>query len=326
MSHRAGGTRGGLTLSVLLLLSGLWSMTAVAGEKPAISLTGHAGVDFFGTALTLHRDQWSPAHPSPMFDQEPSTDEEKSPWVASGLSLVVPGTGEFYSNSYLKAGMFVAFEAASWLIAYTYNKKGDRQTGDFQTFANEHYSAWRYAKWTLDNVGTLTNGAHSSADYDPLRDGPDAPCNAPFACVNWVELNRMERDISSVLITPTGFTHQMPYYGEQQYYELIGKYDQFSRGWDDADLRPLAQGDLPIKSNSSLFYQYAAMRAKANNYYDVASTWVSVVVVNHVVSALDAFWSATRFNKSLHADVKMRVQPTPFGVVPVTEAKIQYTF
>ena len=53
MSHRAGGTRGGLTLSVLLLLSGLWSMTAVAGEKPAISLTGHAGVDFFGTALRL---------------------------------------------------------------------------------------------------------------------------------------------------------------------------------------------------------------------------------------------------------------------------------
>src|SRR5437879_9770181 len=91
MSHRAGGTRGGLTLSVLLLLSGLWSMTAVAGEKPAISLTGHAGVDFFGTALTLHRDQWSPAHPSPMFDQETPPEEEKSPWVASGLSLVVPG-------------------------------------------------------------------------------------------------------------------------------------------------------------------------------------------------------------------------------------------
>ncbi|OLD76256.1 MAG: hypothetical protein AUI33_05000 [Ignavibacteria bacterium 13_1_40CM_2_61_4] len=141
-----------------------------------------------------------------------------------------------------------------------------------------------------------------------------------------MELNRMERDISSVLSPPTGFTHQMPYYGEQQYYELIGKYDQFSRGWDDADLRALAQGDLPIKSNSNLFYQYAAMRAKANNYYDVASTWVSVVVVNHIVSALDAFWSATRFNKSLHADVKMRVQPTPFGIVPVTEAKIQYTF
>jgi hypothetical protein len=317
-----------LTLSVLLLCSGLWNLTALAGEKPAITLTGHAHVDFFGTTLTLQRDHWSPAQPPAMFDQETPPDEEKSPWLAGALSLAIPGTGEIYSNSYLKAGAFMAFEAASWLIAYTYNKKGDRQTGDFQNFADQHYSAWWYAKWTHDNVGALTNGAHSSGEYDGVfRDGTDSPsCNAPFACVNWIELNRMERDISGVLSPPTGYTHQMPYFGEQQYYELIGKYDQFSRGWDDADLRALAQGDLPIKSNSQEFYAYAKMRAQANNYYDVASTWVSVVVINHVVSALDAFWSATRFNKSLHAGLKMRVQPTPFGVVPVTEAKIEYTF
>jgi hypothetical protein len=68
------------------------------------------------------------------------------------------------------------------------------------------------------------------------------------------------------------------------------------------------------------------MRAQANNQYDIASTFVSVAVVNHIVSALDAYWTATRFNNSLHASVKMRVEPTQYGVVPVTEARIEYRF
>ena len=154
--------------------------------------------------------------------------------------------------------------------------------------------------------------------------GQYVDCPPPFGCVKWIELNRLERDISAA--PDNGYTHQLPYYGAQQYYELIGKYDEFSRGWDDADLRPIAQSDLPLRSNSQKFYQYAEMRAQANNQYDIASTWVSVAVVNHIVSALDAFWSATRYNNSLHAAVRMRVEPTRYGVAPVTEARVEYRF
>ena len=68
------------------------------------------------------------------------------------------------------------------------------------------------------------------------------------------------------------------------------------------------------------------MRAKANDYYDIASTFISVAVINHVLSAVDAFWSATRYNKALRAEVKVRMKLTPLGLTPMPEAKFTYEF
>lgn len=299
-------------------------LAAEGGGKPAIKVTGHPSVDFFAGSLRVQTGRWSPSDPSPVPGEDQPAEGEKSPWLAGALSIAVPGAGEFYSKSYVKAALFVAAEATSWIIAYTYNKQGDRRTGEFQTFADEHWSAVRYAQWTLDNRDVLNPNLPPPDTYNPVPGGPGADCHAPFSCVTWTELNRMERDIASG--AANGYTHQLPYYGAQQYYELIGKYDQFSRGWDDSDPGAITSADLPLRSNSKLFYQYAELRAQANNKYDVASTFVSVAVVNHIVSALDAFWSATRFNHSLHADLKMRVQPTRYGIAPVTEARIEYRF
>jgi len=299
----------------------LSALTATGGEKPRLHLTGNPSVDFFSNPNLLSA-QLSLSDTIIADQPYTSLKEEKSPWLAGLLSLGVPGAGELYTKSYLKAALFIAAEATSWIVAYSYNKKGDKQTDKFHDYANLHWSAQRYALWSYNNIGDLSNNQLSNANYDPVPDGEDPDCGPPFDCVVWSELNRMERDISSSGFN--GYTHQLPHYGEQQYYELIGKYDQFSRGWDDADQGP--PSSLPLRSNSQRFYEYAKMRAQANNYYDVAGTFVSVAVINHVISALDAYWSATRYNKALHAEVKMRMQPTRFGLVPVTEAKLSYTF
>lgn len=298
-----------------------------AGEKPgdgAIGELRYGSTQFFGGSLQMAPEHWTPSAARLLPEEEGGSTGEKSPLLAGALSLALPGAGEFYSNSYLKAALFLAVEATSWSVAYTYNKKGDRQTTDFQNFADMHWSAARYANWTQENASTLNPAITDPSSYHIFPNGQYVDCPAPFDCVRWGELNRLERDISAA--PANGYTHQLPAYGAQQYYELIGKYDEFSRGWDDADLRPISQSDLPLRSNSQKFYQYAEMRAQANNQYDVASTWVSVAVVNHIVSALDAFWSATRYNSSLHADVRMRVQPTRYGVAPVTEARVEYRF
>lgn len=323
MSTHADNRRRVLLLTVCAMALSFAGLTAAAGDKPGTKLTGHPAVDFFGGSVTVRSDRWSPSQPPLLPEEEQTSGEEKSPWVAGALSLGLPGAGEFYAKSYIKAAAFIAVEATSWIVAYTYNKKGDRQTGDFQVYADQHWSAARYANWTLQNAGTLNPAITDPGSYNVFPNGSN-DCNAPFACVRWTELNRLERDISAA--SANGYTHQLPYYGAQQYYELIGKYDEFSRGWDDADLRPISQSDLPLRSNSKRFYEYAEMRAQANNQYDIASTFVSVAVVNHIVSALDAYWSATRYNHSLHASVKMRVEPTRYGVAPVTEARIEYRF
>jgi hypothetical protein len=132
----------------------------------------------------------------------------------------------------------------------------------------------------------------------------------------------MEGDVRNY--PSNGYTHLLPPWNDQQYYELIGKYSQFQAGWDD---RIIQNGEFPLAlPPSGHMIIYRDMRAQANNYYDVANTFVSVAIVNHVVSALEAFWSATKYNKKLHAEVRMRAQPTGIGVVPITEAKIRYDF
>ncbi len=219
----------------------------------------------------------------------------KSPWLAAALSLVVPGTGELYSESYLKGGIFFAVEAVAWVVAYTYDKKGDRQTDLFQTFADDHWSVVRYAIWM--NANRSANIA-----VDPNMNLPS------WERVIWDTLNHYEQVAGSVPLS--GFTHLLPVHGLQQYYELIGKYPQYSPGWSDYAY----QTDTTL-TPSKMFLDYSSMRGKANDYYNMASAAFSVIIANHVISALDAFFTASRFNKSVHAEASLRVRQTPFGLV-----------
>ncbi len=317
---------------LLFVLTLLVPLAAFAGEKPAaaaaVHLTGNRQVDFFGSAEPALALKDRPVSLQELSESPDGT--EKSPWLAGAMSLAIPGAGEVYTKNYIKGAAFFAVEAASWIIHFSYDKKGDNQTALFKAYADEHYSVDRYANWTLAHLSALNPLIpHSATEYhdaiyvyDP---DPSQPCPPPFDCINWAELNAMERDIAAG--GSNGYTHSLPYYGEQQYYELIGKYEQFSRGWDDSDPSSPVENNVPIRSTSARMFQYAEMRAQANNYYDVASTFVSVAVINHILSAADAFWSATRYNKALHAELRMKMQRTPYGYyAPVTQANFRFDF
>jgi hypothetical protein len=304
------------------------AMSALAGEQPKLHLTGNPTVDFFGTIslsnTIIGRDTNMPG--PDRFHPPLSEGSEKSPWLAGVLSLAIPGAGEMYTDNHLKGAIFFGIEVASWAVAYTYNKKGNDQTDLFENFANLHWNAVQYANWSIENSGQINpNAPHDAAYYEEqifdgrAHDNPGA-YGPPFSVINWSALNVMETEIAN-----NGYTHQLPYWNQQQYYELIGKYAQFFSGWDDADLSSLSMPVNESKKSKNML-AYAEMRAQANNYFDVASTFVSVAILNHIVSALDAFWSATRYNSSLHASLRVRPIPTQFGIVPMTEANIRYDF
>ncbi|MEW6511394.1 MAG: hypothetical protein AB1428_10580 [Bacteroidota bacterium] len=237
---------------------------------------------------------------------EAAVEARKSPWLAAGLSLALPGAGEFYAESYWKSAAFFAVEAAVWIVAYTYDKKADRQTDFFQNYANEHWSVYRYAVYARDNL------APAAGDYSGLII-PGTDGRYPWERVDWVVLNRMERDIGGY------YSHTLPRWGEQQYYELIGKYPQFNQGWDDAP--PAFNYGDPLTGR---FLYYADERGKANRYYETASTMVTIAIVNHILSAIDAAWSAGSYNRGLHAEVIQRTVPTPAGLRAVPMLQVSY--
>ncbi len=87
-------------------------------------------------------------------------------------------------------------------------------------------------------------------------------------------------------------THVLPSKEEdiQQYYELIGKYDQFVYGWEDRSKGPNSDGsfDRTYTVTSVIREQYEDRRDDSNRNLKRASFSTGAVLFNHVVSAVDA--------------------------------------
>jgi hypothetical protein len=89
------------------------------------------------------------------------------------------------------------------------------------SFADREWSAERYTNWLIEIYGIV-----SDAD-EYINDKGDS----------------------------VSFTHHLPATKTQQYYEMIGKYDQFRYGWSDTDY-------LIGKDNSPLRKQYLECRSR----------------------------------------------------------------
>ncbi len=225
---------------------------------------------------------------------------KKSVFLAGLLSVVVPGAGEIYTENYIKAGIFLAIEAAAITAAVIYDQKGNDQTEVFENFANSYWSANRYAQWTVDNLQNLVPTiSESELNFYQTSVIPNGQ-------VDYNLLNQMERLIGSY------YSHQLDPYGTQQYYEMIGKYHQFNPGWDDFGNPPFEPYDPDNYTVTDKFRYYSGERNKANDFYSTAKTAVTIVILNHIISAVDAAWSASRYNKSLETKVSLEKQTVGF--------------
>jgi hypothetical protein len=282
------------TFQVLVLIAFVSSITFSQNVEDKIVLSGNLAAD----SKILFNNYLEPNAPQFSYPAE----DKKSPILAGVLSLLIPGAGEIYTEEYLKAGIFIALEAAIVTTAVVYDSKGDDKTIEFQNYADDYmnpdhnWSVLKYAEWLI----TYEQG-------DPNMILSNDPNRPPWEQVDWNLLNAAE----------TG-SHKLPPHGEQQYYELIGKYHQYSSGWND-----FTGGGDKNQISPNLIY-YSGMRGEANDFYSVASTAVIGIYVNHFLSALDAVWSATQFNKDLA--VKVRLENVQFADRVEFYPKVYFTY
>ncbi len=241
---------------------------------------------------------------------------KKSALASAGLSLLLPGAGQYYNGNYIKSVIFIAVEAAGIATAIIYNKKGDDQTGHFEDIANSNWSVVKYAQWSLDNAQRLNPGI---SDDELAVYQSNLIANGS---VNWSQLNSLESAIG--LQASSGYSHRLREFGDQQYYEMIGKYDQFTPGWADFNdpNNTFTYGD-PV---TEMFKSYSHQRGIANNFYSVSKTAVTVVLLNHFISAVEAAWSTSRFNKRLKAKVSLETQNIGFVKVVYPQLNMRLNF
>ena len=261
------------TIKFLILITFITSISFSQTGEDKVILSGNLSAD----SKIIFNNYTEPVTPQFMYSQE----NKKSPILAGVMSLLIPGSGEIYVGEYLKAGIFLAIEAAVVTTAIVYDGKGDDKTTEFQNYADDYtnpdhnWSVVKYAEWLNQYEGASI----------PINPDESLP---PWERVNWDDVNAAESG-----------SHKLPPHGEQQYYELIGKYHQYSSGWND-----FTGGGNKDQVSPNLIY-YSGMRGDANDYYSVASTAVIGIYVNHFLSALDAVWSATQFNKDLAIKVRL---------------------
>jgi TM2 domain-containing membrane protein YozV len=200
------------------------------------------------------------------------TGNEKSPIVGAVLSGIIPGAGQFYAKKYLKSAVFFAVEAGLWIAYSIFEKKGDEQTDNYQRYADANWSMKKYGQWLKEQQFEHSQGIDTSQNYIILRQ----------------QINYCEE---------YNFSHQLPPPGEQQYYEVIGKYRNYMIGW--SQVFGITRNDWDKVPIPPQIDWYMNERQKANDFYNRGSITLSVIIINHLLSAADGVLSVNSYNEKI---------------------------
>jgi len=212
--------------------------------------------------------------------------KQKSVGLGVLLSAIIPGAGELYGGNYLKAGIFFGIEVLAWATFAYFTGKGNTKQDEYQAYAEEYWDVRTYARWLKNEGFSESSGIN-----------PDEP----------------NRDIlreQIMVCERANFSHTMPEYGSQQYYELIGKYQNFQAGWTNLQHVPTrAAGPYNYQTyRDPVFTNYAADRQKANDFFDYAKIGPITAIVNHILSAADAAWVISTYNNKIKLETGFRMQ------------------
>ncbi|WP_069130329.1 hypothetical protein [Rhodohalobacter halophilus] len=230
------------------------------------------------------------------------------PGVAFLSSAFLPGSAQAVNQNWLRAGLFAALEVSAIILTIDrYNRAGRLETR-YEEQADQNWSVVQYAHWLVEyhEVHNLSN-----PHIDELRDEIEGVTPAFDPSVDWQavditllrESERNTRYMTTDDQSASRFSHALPAYGSQQYYELIAKYYQYQSGWRDYHDFHDQLGHTGNRYNrrflfdrngshaSSLFWQFADDAERFNDLYRSGRSFKMLLVANHVVSALDALFT-----------------------------------
>jgi hypothetical protein len=235
-------------------------------------------------------------------DNTSSLPGHKSVFLAAAFSAILPGLGEYYVGDDIWRGMiFTGVEAGLWVGMIRWNQRFNDSLNAFYAFSDKHFSTTRYA----NNLDSVIASVH-------LDSGTIVAKGNNIASINRAEII-LDSFYASNSFVSDDYGHQLvnPAVDNQQYYEMISKYDQYIPGWD-------------FVGNWSLA---SLMRADANAQADVANIFLYGIILNHVLSAIDAALLARDHNSpiSLHGDVIQTTLPNGFMAF-IPTAFIEYRF
>ena len=276
------------------------------------------------------RDLLGPVKVSKVHGIDEMKGRYKNPRKALFLSLLVPGVGQMYvggsTATYVRGGVYMALEVFMWsgwgyFSIYKYNE----QVKKYKRFAKDHYSIGRYegAMRNLYNAGGKLYSNEFNNRYMGTRksfceaiygDAGNAGCyheNALFEGDSrhlglFGDKDVMLGDEMNAFSKET----KRDFNKESELFQLISE-DAYVLGWEDAESVIVSDLDLETpnsetaalsKSGSDYQRKYRSMRRDANDYADMQAWFIGGLILNHIVSAVDAALTANAHNKVLYEE------------------------
>lgn len=277
-------------------------------------------------------------------DLIPPADQRRSVPLAFTLSAIVPGAGQAYNRQWVKAAVAIGAEIGIMAAYLTFNDRAHDARDAYIDYAHAYWSPTRYAHWLNDYKRFLN-------DFDPNRTIHRSDVSVPTGIdftnpSGWSSADQRAvraffediRGLENYMYhhgTGATFAHRLPWFADQQYYELIGKYFHFAPGWEDyaaatgPDGRPTwyLSGE-PLENIDpeatdadgnkiyvqGRFWEYAQDHAYANDLFRRARHVSTLFLVNHIVAAVDAAIFSKLHNDRLEARVEMTNSPLGGGM------------
>lgn len=250
----------------------------------------------------------------------------KSPKKAMFMSLVVPGSGQLYTGgssfTYVRGAVYLALEAALWGGWYYFSVyKYDNQVKNYKKFAKKHYSIGRYEKEMLDLVNQLASESEESYFETRYMSSRESFCEAIYGKASASGCYTAGKMFDNDAAHAARFRNNPVSLGEEvkavgSFYDGSALYSEISDksyvlGWDDVEDAELAMnlhldddydGEYIPLAKSKNMKEYRDMRSKATDYANMQAWFFGGLIVNHLVSAVDAAFTANAHNKELYSE------------------------
>ena len=301
---------------IMILWGSVQGGASEAGRYPAPFQPAVGGLFSFGAV----QQDVSQAQDS-LSDIDVTSPYYRYPGKAMMMSLAVPGAGQLNVGRPMRTVFFLGAEIIALLAWNNYARQGEDMTVSFRDFADAH---WHFDCW-LDSAqyyqndpwgkgeGRIyigTDGSHHLEYFLDMDDDgrPEFFGNTKDDSQRLYQLLADSDTSAHVYVKRSG-----------EYYENIGKYNQFFSGWDDAnpnnpDIEERESGLIALSEHRS---RYLQMRADANRLKGMAGYAVSALMFNHIVSAIDAIFATSRWNREHARRLSGRLwfsPASPYGV------------
>lgn len=219
---------------------------------------------------------------NPAADDSFEFEYEKSPGRAFLLSALVPGSGELYAGAKWRALAFASVEVFSWVLYFNRKNRGEDLEKQYKRFADSHWDLIDWLIYSATNDFCGPGGSHQIwVTYTKSGTAQEYLVDESFPGDSLMAMAPAEDGILDPIRT-------------RDYYENIGKYDQFACGWDDyLDVHDVNADTVLMTPNRD---RYLTQRKKSNDALKMATNFATVIMFNHLISAFHAQIAAKNYS------------------------------